>query len=243
MLTRRAVLWPLVLTPAALLLLFVLTYSVNGPEWDHLSSTEIFSRWDRPGGLTADFLFSQHNEHRKAAARIATLGLGLVTRWNTRVEAVAHWLLMSLTAIVLFAGFRRETGGDRGVTLLRFLPIAMLLVSPRSYEALLGDGFPHYLSILVFTGVLYLLVEHRLSAPVLAAAIACGVVASFSIANGLLAWPIGAAVLVCRGRSDAAPRVVAVPLVAWGLAGAVTIAFYFHGYVDPGNHPPPGFVF
>ena len=240
---RRAVLWPLVLVPPTLLLLFALTYSVNGPEWDHLSSTEIFSRWHRPGGLTADFLFSQHNEHRKAAPRVATLGIGLMTRWNTRVEAGAHWVLMCLTAIGLFAAFRREIGGDRATALLRFVPIALLLVSPRSYEALLGDGFPHYLSILAMTGALHLLVVRRPSAPLVGAAIACGLAASFSIANGLLVWPIGAVVLVCRGRADAAPRAVALPLAAWILAGAATIAFYFRGYVDPGNHPPPGFVF
>ena len=119
----------------------------------------------------------------------------------------------------------------------------MLLASPRSYEALLGDGFPHYVSILAIAGALSLLVVYRPSALVVGAAIACGAAASFSIANGLLVWPIGIAVLACRARSNDGPRAVALPLAAWGLAGAATIAFYFRGYVDPGNHPPPGFVF
>ena len=82
--------WALVVVPFALLFLYVWIYAVNGPDWDHMSSAEIFYRW-RDGRFDFEYLFRQHNEHRKAVARLVTLGLGLLTRWNNRPEAMLHW--------------------------------------------------------------------------------------------------------------------------------------------------------
>lgn len=240
---RRAFVFLLLLVPPLLLLVFALTYAVNGPEWDHLSSAEIFDRWSRPGGLTMEFLFSQHNEHRKAAARLATLALGLLTGWNNRAEAVAHWALMCATSIVVFVAFQRELRPHRPrqEALLLFVPIGALLVSPRSYEALLGDGFPHYLSILALVAAIALLVNGR-GWSTLAAAVTCGIIASFSISNGLLIWPLGIAILASTLRGPADQRARPAKIAVWTAIGTATIALYFNGYVDPGNHSPPGFV-
>jgi hypothetical protein len=233
----------LLIGPPLLLLLYAITYSVNGPEWDHLSSAEIFDRWNRPGGLTLEFLFSQHNEHRKAAARLATLGLGLLTDWNNRAEAVAHWALIGATALVLFLAFRRDLrhSPPRPPTVLLFVPISALLFSPRSYEALLGDGFPHYLSILSLASAVALLVHGRRWGT-LAAAIVCGLIASFSISNGLLVWPLGVAILASTLRGPVETRARSAMIAVWTIVGAAAIATYFYDYVDPGNHTPPGFV-
>ena len=240
---RRAFLLVLLFAPPLLLLLFALTYSVNGPEWDHLSSAEIFDRWNRPGGLTLEFLFSQHNEHRKAAARLATLGLGLLTDWNNRAEAVAHWGLMCATAFVVFIAFRRDLAhlDTQGHTVLLFVPLSALLFSPRSYEALLGDGFPHYLSILSLVSAVALLVHGRRWSA-LAAAVVCGLIASFSISNGLLVWPLGIAILASTLRGPVEARARPAMIAVWTIVGAGVIALYFYNYVDPGNHTPPGFV-
>jgi hypothetical protein len=239
-----ALAWALVLVPALVLLLYVAIYAVNGPEWDHVNSAEIFDRWDR-GQFTFEYLFRQHNEHRKAAPRLVILGLGELTRWNNRPEAFMHLALMAGTALILFAAFRRDAGltDGRRRALLFFTPMAWLLASPRSYDALLGDGFPHYLSIIAFAGALCTLAFARPSARALAGAIACGLVASFSISNGLLVWPIGLLLLLCDARVDP-PRGVTWPrALIWTAAGAITIAAYFHGYKDPGNHSSPWFLF
>src|SRR5215471_4943579 len=103
----RAAAWGAPLAAASLLLLFILVYRVNGPEWDHVTSAEIFWRWDIHQ-FTPAFLFKQHNEHRIAAPRLAILALGLLTKWNNPVEMIAHWALMCTTALVLFGAFRRE---------------------------------------------------------------------------------------------------------------------------------------
>jgi len=236
---RALVAWALIVAPFLLLFSYVWIYAVNGPEWDHMSSAEIFYRW-RDGRFDFEYLFRQHNEHRKAVARLVTLGLGLLTRWNNRPEAMLHWALMVAAAAVLFAAFRRDldTRTSRTRALLLFVPVACLLASPRSYEALLGDGFPHYCSILGYIGALYLLVYRR-GPLALAGAVLCGLVASFSISNGLLIWPLGVVILASQIRSERRPATLAI---AWAAVGIAVIAAYFRGYVDPGNHSGPGYI-
>lgn len=237
-----ALAWTLVLVPALLLVLYVAIYMVNGPEWDHVNSAEIFDRWDR-GQFTLEYLFRLHNEHRKAAPRLAILGLGYLTRWDNRAEMFAHLALMAGTAFILFTAFRRDAAlGDRRRALFYFAPIACLLASPRSYDALLGDGFPHYLSIIGFAGALCTLAFARPSGRALAGAIACGVMASFSISNGLLVWPIGLLVLLADARVDPPRGFTWRRAAIWGAAGAITIAAYFYHYQDPGNHSSPWFL-
>jgi hypothetical protein len=236
---ERALASTLAIVPAAALFLYVGLYAVNAAEWDHLAAAAVFDRWDR-GELTLPFLFSQHNEHRIAAPRLVVLALGELTRWNTRVEFFAHAALMCATAAILFAAFRREAAvaGPRARALLLFAPAACLLVSPRSYEALLGDGFPHYLSILGFAGAFALLAGSDI---MLVGAIACGLLASFSIAGGLLAWPVGLLILLGAARVDAR-RARRTHAAIWTAAGVATIAGYFYGYVDPGNQTSPRIV-
>ncbi len=238
-----ALAWTLAMVPALVLVLYVALYAVNGPEWDHVNSAEIFDRWDR-GEFTFEYLFRQHNEHRKAAPRLVILGLGKLTRWDNRAENFMHLALMAGTALILFAAFRRDAAltDSRPRALLWFVPVAWLLASPRSYDALLGDGFPHYLSIIAFAGALCALAFSRPSARALAAAIAYGLVASFSISNGLLVWPIGLLLLLADARVDPPRGFTWRRALIWGAAGAITITAYFHGYKDPGNHSSPRFL-
>lgn len=237
----RLLAWALVILPAAILLAYVALYAVNGPDWDHLPFAEIFDRWNR-GQFTLEYLFRQHNEHRIAAVRLVVLALGSLTRWNNRPEVVAHWALMCATSVILFRAFRRDAGLGGAWALIAFAPMAWLLASPRSYEALFGIGFPHYMSILGFAGALSILVFGRPTFAALSGAIACALLASFSLANGLLAWPIGLLVLLCHRRVDPPRETSWGRAIAWTIAGAITYAAYFHGYVDPGNHTSPHYL-
>ncbi len=222
---------------ALALLLFVGIYAINGPEWDHVNSAEIFYRWDQ-GRFTLEYLFRQHNEHRKAAPRLAILALGLLTRWRNPPEMYTHWALMCVTALVVYRAFRRELADKWQATVL-FVPMMLLLVSPRSYDALLGDGFPHYLSILFLVSALVILNFGRPTWAALAGAVACGLVTSFSISNGLLVWPFGFVVLLAQLRERTPPPAIWPRSAVWAAVGVLTFAFYFHGYVDPGNHTSP----
>jgi len=239
----RAAAWGAPLAAASLLLLFILVYRVNGPEWDHVTSAEIFWRWDIHQ-FTPAFLFKQHNEHRIAAPRLAILALGLLTKWNNPVEMIAHWALMCTTALVLFGAFRRELGASTPLSraLFLFAPIALLSLSPRSYEAFMGFGFPHYLSILFYVAALRVLVFGSGGWRALAAAIVCAALTTFSLANGLLVWPIGLALILSDLRIREERRRVVLHAAAWSSVAAITIAGYFHNYLPVGAGSSRWFV-
>jgi len=236
----NAIAWVLIGGSAVALLLFVALYGVNGPYWDHVNSAEIFYRWDKHE-FTFEYLFRQHNEHRIAAPRLVILALGSLTRWHNRPEMYLHWALMCATAFVVFGAFSKELAG-RGRALLLFVPMMFLLVSPRSYEALLGDGFPHYLSILFIILAWRILAFSPPTIGNLAAAIGCGLITSFSIANGLLVWPLGLALLLANLRARAREPNILLRAAIWTAAGVLVYAFYFHGYTDPGNHTSPRLI-
>lgn len=238
--TRTWIARALIALSALTLLLFIAIYAVNGPEWDHITSSEIFYRWDE-GRFSLEYLFRQHNEHRKAAPRLVILGLGLLTRWRNPPEMYLHWALMCATALVMYGVFRRELA-DKTRAILLFPPMMFLFVSPRSYEALLGDGFPHYLSILFLIAALGILAFQRPTWPAFAGAISCGLVTSFSMSNGLLVWPFGLALLLANLRLRTRDAMLWPRAIVWTIVGAITYAFYFHGYVDPGNHSSPRYI-
>ncbi|HEX4565807.1 MAG TPA: hypothetical protein VH138_04210, partial [Vicinamibacterales bacterium] len=158
--TRRAVrvmAWGMVALPALLLLLYIVLHRVNGPTWDYTTLAEVFDKWHH-GTFTLSFLFRQHNEHRIAVPRLVILALGELTRWDNRTEMIAHWWLMCAITVLLFRSLRIELGGAVTSTerLLLFVPIALLSLSPRSQQAFMGFGFPHYLMILFFLAALQL---------------------------------------------------------------------------------------
>jgi hypothetical protein len=222
------------LAAAGMLFLYVAVYRINGAEQDHLASTIAFSLWDQHAPM-GHYLFQQHNEHRILVPRLVILGLGLLTRWNNVPEMFAHATLMCVTAAILFGAFRREGG-----TLAGFVPALLMALSPRSYEALMGFGFPHYLEILFYVAALRLLVfgDGWIS---LTAAVLCGEGATFSVANGLWIWPFGLAALLARLRTGHARSSTLLQAAVWSAASAVTIVAYFHGFLPTGNHPDPGF--
>jgi hypothetical protein len=233
----------LLIVPAVVLLGFIASYGVNGPTWDHLSSADIFQAWDRHE-ITLEFLFRQHNEHRKVLPRLVVLGLGLLTRFNNRAEMYLQWVLLCASVGIVFRAFKRDTALASPAALLAFLPVGWMLLSLRPYDVLLvGDGLLTYLSMVFIAGALYLLVFGRRGWSSFAGAVGCGLATSFSQSNGLLVWPIGAAILASELRAPDRRVRAPVRLVAWVAIGAATMAAYFHGYHDPGNHPPASFVF
>lgn len=230
--TRAA--WAASAMVVGMLFLYVFVYRLNGVWQDHLASTIAFSLWDQHAPM-GHYLFQQHNEHRILVPRLVILGLGLLTRWNNVPEMFAHAMLMCIAAGLLFTAFRREGG-----TLGAFLPALLMALSPRSYDALTGFGFPHYLAILFYVAALCQLVFGR-GWIAFAGAVLCGEAATFSLANGLWVWPFGLAVILSRLRTSDTRAGTWTRAAAWAIASTVTIAAYFHDYLPTGNHSDASF--
>ena len=210
-----------VLAPPAVAFGYIYNYGVNAAHWDHLLTAELFDQYYR-GVLGADLLLRPHLEHVKLFPRLMTLALGVPSRFNNLVEMYAQWGLLCVTAGTLFGVMRRMTGLRGWLMTAGFLPVALLLFTPRQHEALLvGDGMIAYLCVAGAVAALALL--HRGGIGAVAGAGAAAFVASFSHANGFLLWPIGTLMLLSTAEPAGGRRAARLALWIACAAGAILL--------------------
>src|SRR5215211_1211150 len=125
-------------------------------------------------------------------------------------------VLSTLVVLGLWRLYRRSGGSD----LLLFAPLAWLACSLAQYENLLyGMMTCHWFTVL---GIVWALVcLDRPGFGGFAGAVFFGFLASFSILNGFLIWPVGVFLLLARGRRLAS--------AAWLAVGLAAVALYLIG--------------
>jgi hypothetical protein len=217
----------LALAPLGLQALAIRLFGVNTLVWDEFYYVD-FIRRVRSGQSWLYWLWVQHNEHRVIPMKLAMAPLALATGWDTRAEMVLSLVLAGITILGLWRLYRRAGGED----LLLFAPVPWLVCCLSQYQNMLyGMMMCHYFTL---AGVIWALVLlDRRSGGGLAAAVLCGLTASYSIANGLLIWPVGLVLLLVR---KARRGLVA----AWAAASvAATGLYFYHFQLPPGSNPVP----
>jgi hypothetical protein len=216
------------LVAAALLAPFVLIarFGINTLQYDEFRLVD-FVRAVREGGDWLPWLWTQHNEHRVIAMKLVMIPNALFLHWNRVAEMYVSACLCSLIVLGLWRLYRRSGGSD----LLLFAPLAWLACSLAQYENLLyGMLTCHYFTVL---GIVWALVcLDRPGFGGFVAAVFFGLLASFSILNGLLVWPLGLFVLAARGRRPAVSA-------AWALTGIAAVALYLVGFQTAVDLRPP----
>lgn len=219
---RRAAAYALVFLPAVLAFLYVYRFGVNVVWRDQWTIVNHFA--SHAGGNLGFWQFwAEHNEHRILFPRLAMFGLGLLTDYDARAEMYLILACFLVTLVALLLVFRR---GSRD-TLLFFLPVAFLVFSLRQYGNMLW-GFQLTFAFVQVFGVLtlcslYLLGRGRLRLLAFPAAVASGMVASLSAAQGLLVWPVGFVQVLLSPLA----RTAKVWLAGlWGLLGTGIWTFY-----------------
>ena len=213
----------LVLAPLGLQALAVRLFGVNMLVWDEFYYVD-FIRRVRAGKPWLGWLWVQHNEHRVIPMKLAMAPLALATHWNTKAEM---YLSVGLAGLVILGLWRlyRHAGGE---SLFAFAPVAWLACCLSQFQNMLyGMMICHYFTLLgVVWGLVFLAAE---SPGGLVAAIGCGFLASYSIANGLLIWPVGLLFLLVRGARRSL-------MVAWTIASLVLGGAYFYRFaLAPGT--------
>ena len=210
----------LALAPLGLQALAVHLFGVNTLVWDEFYYVD-FIRQVRAGENWLAWLWRQHNEHRVIPMKLAMAPLAMLTRWNTKAEMYLSVLLAGLLVLGLWRLYRRA-GGE---SLLLFAPVPWLVCSLSQFQNMLfGMMMCHYFTLL---GVVWAFVFlDRRSGGGLAAAVLCGTAASYSIANGLLVWPVGLLLLLVLGARRAL-------VLSWGVASVVVTALYFYHFGIP----------
>jgi hypothetical protein len=218
--SRLALALVLVLAPVLGQFLAVFFLGVNTPVADEFYYAD-FMREVREGGEWLPMLWRQHNEHRVVPVKLTMVLLEPFFGWNLKAEMYVSAILAGLTVLGLWRLYRRAGGTD----LLLFAPAAWLFCNLAQYENMLyGLLMCHYYAA---AGVVWTLVFlARRSVAGFALACLCGIVASLSLLNGLLVWPVGLFLLLARGERRGWT-------VAWTLAGIATFAAFFQDWQQP----------
>lgn len=215
------------LVPVAAFFAVFFIYAVNVPFNDDFDAVfgfllKYLSYDNLPDKLS--LLSSQHNEHRIASVRLATLAIYKATgAVDFRVLMLAGILAIPAMAFLLY---RASKGGFKGAI---FLPALFIIFQPQYYESIFCAmaALSNFHVILFVLASIYFLSKE--GAPWFSFAIACAVIASYTQGNGIFLFPTGAALLLLSKRYRAA--------VIWAAIGAAVIALYFHGYSRPAGHP------
>ncbi len=173
------------------------------------------------GHLTFGQLWSLHNENRILFPNLIVLFLSRTTHFNVVIEEyIGSALLLASIALIVLAHRSRL----RPVGWLVYCPVVIVMLSLTQYQnALWGFQLAWYLVLACFAVVLFLLDRKVISWPIIAVAIASGMVGSFSSLQGLIIWLAGLILLLLRHRNWA---VISV----WVVSAAATTIVYFIGF-------------
>lgn len=180
------------------------------------------------GGLGFSDLFAQQNDHRILFARIATISIALATGYNTIAEMVFSWILISLTAFLLFRAYQQNFSLKSSPRLaMAFVPVTLLLFDLCQYQSILwGFQMGEYMMIFSAVATIYLLdtsrrIDFRFALSLLSAFVAS---LSFFVV-GLLIWPVA----FLQVRSSVGERIPIRQLINC-IAAALTFTVYFYSY-------------
>ena len=212
-------------------------YGVDVPLIDQWSLVEDLGK-ARAGEWGLAELWRSHNGHRILLPRVILVPTALLTGWNTRYEMVLS-LLAACALFALLAWMALLALGARQIARygLALAALATVVFSLSQWENWLW-GIQLCVFLVVSCGVacLVALMKARLGALALLGAMLLALLATVSQAPGLVAWPVGAAILVWRSFAEGRKLVPAT--VAWCAVGLAVWVLYF--LPAPGDATNPG---
>jgi hypothetical protein len=211
--------------PALVTLISIIRLGVNVPFWDQWTMAPLLKKF-HDGSLGFHDFWAQHNEHRPLFPRAIDLGLAQATNWDIRAELYLNFAVAAGGFLVFVAALRRTL--DRTEFMVASIVAAFIYFSLFQWENWLwGWQLGWFLSGIAAAGAMWALafVSDRPWRWSVALAGACGVLATYSLGNGLLVWPAGVVVLALLRK----------PMRVWIALGILTSASYLYRY-----HNPPG---
>jgi hypothetical protein len=219
---------------AAVVLVFKLAVEV--PYLDEWEMVPLLQK-SYEGHLQLTDFWAQHSEHRPLVSRIILLLLARLTHWNMHYEFALNIVLAAGIAALLAWQINVTARKLQVGSLQWIIPAVFITVfSIASYENWLwGWQMALFLSALSALASILLLANAPVNWLRLGSSIALGVVATYSLANGMLIWPIGLGLLLLsRGQEKGKAAMVG----GWVLAAILIVGSYFIRYYKPPWHPP-----
>ncbi|MFM7750520.1 MAG: hypothetical protein ACKPB0_08900 [Opitutaceae bacterium] len=163
-------------------------------------------------------LFSLNNEHRMATSRV----LLVLSHALTGTVNLAVLGAVGVGFVVGLAGLLVATAGDAWRRALLGLLLGGLLFQLQHFENFFwaGSSLDHFQVVTLAAAVFVALA--RRSRTGLAVAAVAGTAATFTLAQGLLAWPVAAALLALQGRRR--------DLAGWSACAVFALGCFFTGF-------------
>ncbi len=223
----------LAVLPALFLLGLIIFNSVNVPYWDQWELVPVIQHVHSGHIYFHDF-WAQQNEHRIFFPRIIMIISAFITGWNVRVESLISLVIASCSFIIIMKTLR-ITQRELKRKSLFLLPLLLSLIwfSPAQVENWLwGWQIQWFLSVfgvvLVTFGIARIK-QRVLTYPNLLLLLTGGIIASYSLGNGVITWPLLVAALLYL-------RVPIEKTVIAAITGLLSTGLYYHHYINPSPH-------
>jgi hypothetical protein len=218
---------------AAAILFLVLRYAVAIPMLDDWEMVSIVTK-AHTGSLKFADLFEQQQEARPFFPKLIFIALSSGKYWDSRSAMMLSILICCLTTLGIYRLLGRSLLSTR-TTLTVFLLSALLVFSPAQHEIwLLASGFPSFAPAVCILWGIYFATSDRPIATRFWLCLALSVCASFTLANGLLAWGL---TFPCLLFAPAPARPAKRWFAYWLIALALCAAAYFWHLRPPNDTP------
>ena len=212
---------------------YIYFFGLNIPFWDQWANVSLLMK-QQQGLLSIRDLFAQHNEHRPFFPRLIWIVLARLTHYNVKAEQWTN-LFIAVAAFGFFIQRSLRLWRDSNVTVPpSLIPLLSLLVFNLGHRESWLQGF----QTVVFLGMacivigLFLIAEDALIP--YGIAILLGVLTTFSMANGLLYWPIGLVVLCLTASS----KTRIIKIIAWLVCSSICIGLFLEHWTTTANIQP-----
>lgn len=229
----------LIILPAVVMGILILTYSVNMPYWDQWNlMPRLFIKISQ-NSLSWQDLIAQHNESRKLFPRLIFLGLAYLTNWNVRYEMLVIFLLACLVSVNIYRLNRLTVNTNLFTTSLIALLVNILIFSPIQYDNWFwGIQLVVFMPIACITTAISV-VYSRLNTKYkfLICMMLC-IISTFSYSNGMIAWIIILPVLTLVTTKSTSDLLKQKWLfLSWIAVFISNIIIYFYDYHKPEASP------
>lgn len=226
----------LVLTfiPLIYLIFIVIKFKVDVPFWDQWELVPLLEKYYQ-GTVGFSDLWAQHNEHRPLFPRLIMLILAKISNWDITYELAVNILL----ALGILGAIVYQINKSLMTNLL--LPIISLMIFSlaQAENWLWGWQIQFFLNIFAVVVGFIILTNPPLTRLSFVLTLILGIIATYSVANGLLFWPIGLLMLLlnCDNQNRR------IYITAWLFISVIVFLSYFYTYHQPEQHPSLFFVF
>ena len=227
---KKIILFTLYLIPVVLLIGFVANFSVNVPVDDEWRLASLFEKI-AAGNVTFNDFWALHSNHRILFPKIIIAVLAFASRWNINYQLCVSIGLAAITFIAMYklSSMQVKNVADDLWHLANILTCIFVFSLVQHENWLWGFQLAWFFVNLCFVAAVYALVSNHKLLPnirISIAAVFC-LVASFSLAQGLLSWLAAIPAVVALEGNAAQKRKRAI---AWMLLFAATCAIYSIDY-------------